>query len=170
MARLSARHRRPWRRHLRTLLYAVLLLGALPGLVAAGLAGDPGLLWLIPVGMVGAVLGAPIALAGLALMLLPLLVVLLVFGGPLFLAYRILDDRRRGEGFPAEVRLRRRYVAGELGYVEFREEMLGHLKERFARGELRLPDYEAEVERLLRPGRQLDAGRDPTLSGPLRVR
>jgi uncharacterized membrane protein len=170
MARLRARDRRRWRRHLRTLLYAVLLLGALPGVVSAGLAGDPRLLWLVPVGMVGALLGAPFALAALALSLLPLIVVLLVFGGPLFLAYRFLDDRRRGEGFPAEVRLRRRYVAGDLSYAEFREEMLGHLKERFARGELRLPDYEAAVERLLRPGRELDAGRDPSLSDPLRVR
>jgi hypothetical protein len=48
--------------------------------------------------------------------------------------------------------------------------MLDLLKERYAGGELRLAEYESEVERLLRPGQQLDAGRDSSLSDAFQSR
>jgi uncharacterized membrane protein len=157
-----------WRRFLRTALFVLLLLGALPGLVAAGVSGEAQLLWLIPAGMAAAVLGAPFALIGLLVMALPLLTTGLIVGVPLVLVYKMMGAQRRGDpadpAFTPEARLRRRYVAGELSYAEFRDTMLERLKTRFAEGELRLAEYEAEVERLLRPGRQLDAGRDPSLS------
>jgi hypothetical protein len=65
---------------------------------------------------------------------------------------------------PAEVVLRRRYVAGELGYEEFREGMTGLLRERYARGELALAAYEAALDELLRPARHLDVRGDPGLA------
>jgi hypothetical protein len=161
----SRRHRRRWRRHVRTVLLLLLALGALPGVVAAGISGNAQLLWLIPAGMVTAVVATPVALLALLTMALPLLVVGLTFGVPMVLAYRMLDRGRPGApGLTPEATLRRRYVAGELSYTEFRDTMLERLKERYAGGELRLAEYELEVERLLRPGRQLDAGRDPSLS------
>jgi hypothetical protein len=165
MGSRSRRRRRLWRRFLRTALFVLLLLGALPGLVAAGVSGEAQLLWLIPAGMAAAVLGAPFALIGLLVMALPLVTTGLIVGVPLVLVYKMMGAQRRGDpAFTPEVRLRRRYVAGELSYAEFRDTMLERLKTRFADGELRLAEYEAEVERLLRPGRQLDAGRDPSLS------
>ena len=148
---------------LRTVLLALLALGALPGVVAAGMSGNAQRLWLIPAGMVTAVVATPVALLALLTMALPLLVAGLAFGVPMVLAYRMLDRgawgaraHPRGDAAPA-LRRRRRDT-------EFRDTMLERLKERYAGGELRLAEYELEVERLLRPGRQLDAGRDPSLS------
>jgi uncharacterized membrane protein len=161
MARLSKQQRRRARRLLRSALFALLLLGAIPGLVIAGATGQPQLLWLIPAGMAAVVVGAPSAS-------LPLLALGLAFGAPFFLAHRYLGAQgQQAPRLPADVTLRRRYVSGELSYAEFQEQMLAGLKERYAQGELRLEEYEVEVERLLRPARELDAGRDPSLSGSL---
>ena len=171
MGRLSRRRRRRWRRYLQSALLVLLALGALPGVVAAGISGRPELLWLVPAGMAGILVGAPIALIVLLTIALPLLVAGLVLGGPMVLAYRLAGaGRPDAPGIAPEVSLRRRYVAGELSYAEFRDTMLDRLKERYAGGELRLAEYESEVERLLRPGRQLDAGRDPSLSDAFQTR
>jgi uncharacterized membrane protein len=168
MARLSKQHRRRARRLLRSALFALLLLGAIPGLVIAGATGEAQLLWLIPAGMAAIVVGAPFAVLALLTASLPLLALGLAFGAPLFLAHRYLGAQgQQAPRLPADVTLRRRYVSGELSYAEFREQMLAGLKERYAQGELRLEEYEVEVERLLRPARELDAGRDPSLSGSL---
>jgi hypothetical protein len=168
MARLSKQQRRRARRFLRSVLFALLLLGAIPGLVIAGATGEAHLLWLIPAGMAAIVVGAPFAVLALLTASLPLIALGLAFGAPLLLAYRYLGAQGQPAArLPAEVTLRRRYVAGELSYAEFREGMLAGLKERYAQGELRLEEYEAEVERLLRPARELDAGRDPSLSRSL---
>jgi hypothetical protein len=168
MARLSKQQRRRARRLLRSALFALLLLGAIPGLLIAGATGEAQLLWLIPAGMAAIVVGAPFAVLALLTASLPLLALGLAFGAPLFLAHRYLGAQGQpAPRLPADVTLRRRYVAGELSYAEFQEQMLAGLKERYAQGELRLEEYEVEVERLLRPARELDAGRDPSLSGSL---
>jgi hypothetical protein len=171
MARLSKQQRRRARRFVRSALFALLLLGAIPGLVIAGATGEPQLLWLIPAGMAAIVVGVPFAVLALLTAALPLIALGLAFGAPFLLAHRYLGAQGRPAArLPADVTLRRRYVAGELGYAEFREGMLAVLKERYAQGQLRLEEYEVEVERLLRPARELDAGRDPSLSGPLPLR
>jgi lysylphosphatidylglycerol synthetase-like protein (DUF2156 family) len=175
MGKRNRQQRRRWARHLRTLFFTVLLLGALPGLVAAGVSGQMSMLWLIPAGMIVAVLGAPVAALALALALAGMALPLAVVLGPLYLAYRVVDGNRRAQelataSIPPEVLLRRRYVAGELSYAEFQDEMLAHLKESYARGAIALPAYEAELDRLMRPGRLLDAAEDPSLAGALRTR
>jgi hypothetical protein len=65
---------------------------------------------------------------------------------------------------PRDVWLRRRYVAGDLTYPQFQREMIAHLRARYARGELGLHDYEAQIERLVAPTRRVDVERDPTVS------
>jgi energy-converting hydrogenase Eha subunit C len=175
MGKRNRQQRRRWRRHLRTLFFTVLLLGAMPGLVATGVTGQLTMLWLIPVGMIGAVVGAPFALLAMAVALAGMALPLAVVLGPLYLAYRVVDGRRQAQelamaSIPPEVLLRRRYVAGELSYAEFQDEMLTHLKESYARGAIALAAYEAELDRLMRPGRQLDAAGDPSLAGALRAR
>ncbi|MDQ3699485.1 MAG: hypothetical protein M3442_01020 [Chloroflexota bacterium] len=167
---------RRWRRHLRALLFAVLLLGALPGLAISAATGEAWALLFIPVGMMAAVVAAPFAIVGLGVgllsLLLPLLVLGVVFGAPLYLGYRLLDGRRRmpaleEAGITPEGLIRRRYVAGELTYAEFQDSMLASLKGRFTRGEIALAQYEVELEKLLQPARRLDVTRDPHLAGTL---
>lgn len=175
MARNKKQWRR-WRRHLRALLFTVLLLGALPGLTVSLVFGQFWGLFLIPVGMAAAVVATPFAIVGLGVglltLVLPLLVLGAVFGGPLYLVYRLLDGRQRvpaleGAGITPEGLLRRRYVAGEITYAEFQDSMLVCLKERFARGEIALAQYEAELDKLLQPARRLDVARDPFIAGTL---
>jgi uncharacterized membrane protein len=175
MARNKKQWRR-WRRHVRTLLFAVLLLGALPGLTASLVFGESWGLFLIPVGMAAAVVATPLAILGLGVglltLVLPLLVLGVVFGGPLYLVYRLLDGRPRmpvleRASITPEGLIRRRYVAGELTYAEFQDAMLTCLKERFARGEIALAQYEAELDTLLQPARRLDVARDPFIAGTL---
>jgi hypothetical protein len=76
-------------------------------------------------------------------------------------------SERPAPPLPPETTLRRRYVAGELGYAEFRDQMTCLLQERFARGELALPAYEAALDDLLRPARHLDVRGDPDLVAAL---
>lgn len=175
MARNKKQWRR-WRRHICALLFAVLLLGALPSLTISLIFGESWGLLLIPVGMAAAVVAAPFAIVGLGVgllsLLLPLLVLGVVFGAPLYLVYRLLDGRRRmpvpeESSITPEGLIRRRYVAGELTYTEFQDAMLALLKGRFTRGEIALAQYEAELERLLQPARHLDVARDPSLAGTL---
>jgi hypothetical protein len=45
--------------------------------------------------------------------------------------------------------------------------MVDLLKERFARGELAVTEYEAELEKLLEPAQHVDVGRDPAVAGTL---
>ncbi len=167
---------RHWRRHVRTLFFAVLLLGALPGLIISAATGLPWTLLLIPAGMIGALVATPITVLALALMVLsmalPVLVLGAVFGAPLYLVYRLVNGPGRtpaleDAGVTPEAVLRRRYVAGELSYAEFRGEMLTCLKGRFASGELALSQYEAELEKLMQPARHLDVARDPLVFGTL---
>jgi uncharacterized membrane protein len=175
MAKSRKQRRRRWRRAARAVLFATLICGALPGVLAALVSGHASFLWLVPAGIAA----APIVLLALAMavisMALPLIVVTLVFGGPLYLVYRLLDAPRRAreaeeDALGPEGLLRRRYVAGDLTYAEFQDGMMTLLKERYARGEMALSQFEAEVERLLEPLRRLDVKRDPRLSGLLRGR
>ena len=46
--------------------------------------------------------------------------------------------------------------------------MVGYLKDRCARGELGLSEYEAELEKVLGPARTLDVAHDPAVTGRLR--
>ncbi|HEX2036763.1 MAG TPA: hypothetical protein VHS99_21495 [Chloroflexota bacterium] len=181
MAR-SKRRRRRMRRVLSWIFLFVVAAGALPGLVISGLTGEPGALWIIPAGVVGAVVAAPFLLIGLAVAIVstavPLAVMAAVLGGPLYLMYRLLSPDERSSR-PSQTRamepalspeaiLRRRYVGGELTYQQFQSRMVDLLKERFARGELPMAQYEAELEKLLEPARRLDVSRDPTLAGSFR--
>ena len=55
--------------------------------------------------------------------------------------------------------LKRRYLAGTLSHVEYRDEMLAVLKNQFARGEIDVSEYEAEVEHLIRASQNADRRR-----------
>jgi hypothetical protein len=119
---------------------------------------------LVPFAMLVAVLSRPEVLLLLLLLAVTVLVLALalgtlaaVFPAPVVRAARLLAERRAEA--PADVLLRRRYLAGEIGYLEFRDGMIDLLKGRCARGELALGEYEAELERLLAPARHL--GRSP---------
>lgn len=184
--------RRKWRRHgrraLRRLVMGALLVGALMGLGHAFYHGSPAMaLFLVPATAVGMVVATPFVLLALAIalvaMALPLVIVGGILGGPFLLLYRMLGyGSRRGDDDESDfVRLpgrwsreetpvapdallRRRYVAGELTYDQFRTGMVELLKERFAQGQLGMTEYEAELEKLLKPARDLDAAHDPALA------
>ncbi|MGH2355074.1 MAG: hypothetical protein ACRDI2_19710 [Chloroflexota bacterium] len=180
MARSKKRWRR-WRRHVRAVLFAFLLISIVPGLIFSAAAGEPWPLFIVPMGMLGALVATPFVLLTLLVALLavalPFAILAAVFGGPLYLVYRLAGGGRRRRSdeddevtLSPEVLLRRRYVAGELTYQQFQTGMVDVLKDRFARGELPISEYEAELEKLLQPARHLDVTRDPALAGALRDR
>lgn len=76
-------------------------------------------------------------------------------------ASRPKDENRDGQRAPElpEEALKRRYLAGNLTHVEYRDEMLAILKGQFARGEIDVNDYEAEVEHLIRASQNADRRR-----------
>ena len=180
MAR-SKKRRRRIRRAVRAMLIVALMIGGLAGL-AGGIAADAGpfALLFVPLGMMAAVIVLPVLLLGLAVallgMLLPVAIPAAIFFGPLFLVYRLAG--RRGpaaDDAPASpldgaALLRRRYVAGELTYNQFQAGMVDFLKDRFARGEMALAEYEAELEKLLEPARRIDVLHDPAITAAIRTR
>jgi uncharacterized membrane protein len=102
-----------------------------------------------------------------------------VFGGPLYLLYRVGGARSRptgpydlddeDEALPADALLRRRFIAGEMTYDQFQREAVALLKNRYARGAIKLTEYEVELEKLIAPARVLDVKRDPALAGAPRL-
>ena len=156
---------------IRGLLAACLLIGVLVAVAA----GSPawGLLAL-PISMIGLIFVVPILLIVLVTVVLalalPAAILTGIFGAPLILLHRLSrhareqDDEEDEPSVDEDALLRRRYVAGELSYQEFQATMLGRLKDRYARGLLPLPAYEAELEKLLAPARHLDPARDPALA------
>jgi hypothetical protein len=155
--------------------------------------GEPAMLLFTPLMALGVFIAIPFVLLAITVAFLGsalgLAVPVLLVGGPLYLLYRLLGghgpnwSRRSTAAYDGneveealrmaaaqkaaarpETLLRRRYVAGELTYQEFQSGMVGILKERFARGEMALTEYEAEIERLLEPARRLDVARDPALA------
>ncbi|MBI3972894.1 MAG: hypothetical protein HY332_16580 [Chloroflexi bacterium] len=179
-------HRRRRRRFARVVMFAVVLLLVVQGMSAAGAAGNPfwGLVF-FPVTLLSAVVALPFVVLGMLLSLLalaiPLVVLTAIFGGPLYVLYRVLRsergtvagsrrERRMEVDAPLspDARLRRRYVAGELTYQQFQAEMVTLLKERYTRGDLTLSAYEAELDDLLKRARRLDVNRDPDLADDLR--
>jgi hypothetical protein len=164
---------------LRDLGIVATALTALLAFVALLLGGaDVVALVFVPLAFLVAALTRPEALLLLLLALVTLLVLVsatatlgAVFRAPpLALARRLAADgapppaEPPASPLPPETVLRRRYVAGELGYAEFRDGMTGLLRERYARGELPLAAYEAALDELLRPARYLDVRGDPSLA------
>jgi uncharacterized membrane protein len=155
---------------------AALLLGALFGALIPIAAGEPRLMFvLVPAMAVGSVVGLPFLVLAIVLSLLgallPLAIVAAIFGGPFYLLHRLT---RRADGavhaddddveLGPEALLRRRYVAGELAYDQFRDGMMDALKRRYAAGQISLGEYEREVDRLLAPARLLDVKGDPSVA------
>jgi hypothetical protein len=179
----ARRRRRRFRRVIRLALFMALVFGVLPGLLATSATGHPlaGLV-IVPAAMLATVLALPFLLLALvvtvAAVALPFAILAAMFGGPLYLVYRLTGGRersRRGDGeddddlLPEDARLRRRYVAGEITYAQFQEGMMGLLKERYTRGALPLAEYEAELEKLMAPARYVDVKRDPAVAGAPRL-
>lgn len=128
----------------------------------------------------GVAIAIPFVILGLAVAALALALVAAILGAPAMLSFWLIrrQMRQRRENARSaepelelgpEALLRRRYVAGEIGYEQFQQEMMGRLKDRFARGELGVSDYEREIEKLLEPARRLDVKRDPSLAGASRL-
>lgn len=185
----SRRRRRVIRRALRMAVLVVLLVSVLPGIaLTVSSSGDPlTRLLILPATMVGALVAAPIVLMALVVAVLavalPFAILTAIFGSPLYVMYRLTAGGRRGRRgavddeederdkvtLPADVVLRRRYVAGELTYEQFQSGMIGLLRERFVRGELPMPAYEAELERLMAPVRRMDVRGDPAVAAARRT-
>ena len=180
MARHSRRRRR-WRRLGRLVVVSILLTWIVLGAMAGpGFGYAPWHVLIIPAAIAGALLVAPFMLLGLVIAMLTIIpfwaFLALVVGGPLYLIYRFAAAGQRGRSsqagaidaraFTPETLLRRRYIAGELTYEQFRSGMIDLLKERFARGQLALSEYEAELDKLLKPARHLDLSGDRSLAGP----
>ncbi len=166
-------------RALRDLAAVVTAFTALLALVALLLGGtDVVALVFVPLVFVVAALTRPDILLLLLLVLVTLLVLVsatatlgAVLRAPLLALAQRLAASAAGGATPGptpplspEAALRRRSVAGDLTYLEFRDGMVALLRERCARGELALADYEAALDDLLRPARHLDVGRDPDLA------
>ena len=179
-----ARRRKRWRKWLGRVVgrtfKAAALLGALGGLTIALATGELYLaLLLMPAMAAGAVVALPFILISLAIallsMALPFAVLGTVFGGPFYVIHRLLsraggggegDDEEDLVGrLGPEGLLRRRYVAGELTYEQFRTGMLESLKGRFTRGEMNVTQYERELQALIEPARVLDTRTDPAVAG-----
>ncbi len=185
MADWTKRRRRHRLRVLALLLFAGLVINLIqhPPAAWSGLAS----VLLAPLALLGLAVGALVSLPLIALVLLitllalaiPVIILAAIFGGPVYVLYRLFGRGHRAreprEAEPIattpplspEARLRRRYVAGELTYEQFRTGMVDLLKERFARGELAVAEYESELEKLLEPARHIDVGHDPAVAGTL---
>jgi hypothetical protein len=122
---------------------------------------------LVPIAMLAAALSSPEALVLLVLAILTahalVLTAATIVAGLRRLPARPHSDGPDGpqvaSGLTPELRLRRRYLAGDMAYADFQSAMLAVLKDRYARGDIGLIDFETEVERLLRPARDLGVGR-----------
>jgi hypothetical protein len=161
-----------WLDTLRSFVVVACLLAALLGFASAVLSGvHVATLLLVPVAMLIAALSSPPILLLLALVILAAhgLVLTAAAVGSFLQRRDPADANRAGAAAPPaslshETWLRRRYLAGEIDYLEFRTAMLAVLKDRCAQGDLALADYEHAVERLLQPARHLGV-RDTTAPG-----
>jgi hypothetical protein len=179
--------KRKYRRRVRRLVRLVVLACLVIGFMSWGLGWTGMPISFLVLGTLGALLVIPAVLLALvvttAAVATPFAIVAAIFGAPFYLIHRLTRgagsasrdaDDDADAAYPAravhseEALLRRRYVAGELTYQQFQTGMVGLLKERFARGDLRLTEYEAELEKLLQPARHLDAARDPALAAAVR--
>ena len=176
----AKRGRRGVRRILRAVLRGLLAVGILSAVLAAVAGGNP--LWallVLPLSMLALLVIVPILLFVLIVvalsLALPVATLAAIVGGPAYVVYRLSgrggrraradrDDEDEAPVLAEDTVLRRRYVAGQLTYDQFQAGMVAFLRDRFARGELRLAEYEAELEKLLAPARHLDVKRDPTLA------
>ena len=182
------RHRRALRRLIRRVirgaLWTALVVSLLPGLAITVASGHAALgLIIVPAVMVATLVSLPFLLLGMVLLVavvaLPFAILAAVFGGPLYLLYRIGGARSRSaeayelddedEALPADALLRRRFIAGEMTYDQFQREAVALLKDRYARGAIKLTEYEVELEKLIAPARILDVKRDPALAGAPRL-
>ncbi len=164
-----------------------LVVGALLGLaITFALGASTWGLVIVPLTMVATLVGLPFLVLGLALLValvaLPFAMLAVVFGGPLYMLYRVGSARSRSvreydfddegdedEALPADALLRRRFIAGEITYDQFQREAVALLKDRYARGAIKLTEYEVELEKLIAPARVLDVKRDPALAGAPRL-
>jgi len=177
---------------LRAAMGAATGFGLLVALLVLAAFGNPawGLLAL-PMAMLAGLIVVPILLFALLMvalsLALPVALLTGIFGAPAYLFLRVIGWRRgsfgrasRGQDrwdgdqdgwetpLATDELLRRRYVAGQLSYQAFQSGMIGVLRDRFARGEIKLAEYEAELDRLLAPARHLDVARDPALAAAWR--
>ena len=145
-----------WLEIVRSFVGLACLVAALLGFAAAVLSGvHVATLLLVPIAMLVATLSSPMTL------MLLVVAVLALHGLVLACATVIAALRRPEAALPAEAldpsgaaeaRLRRRYAAGAIGALKFRDGMLPLLKERYARGDLSLDEYESAIDRLMRVG------------------
>jgi uncharacterized membrane protein len=153
-----------WVDGLRTALGIVIPLLLLFGVLAALLSGVHVVsLMLVPLALLIAALSSPPVLVLLLVTILALHALVLTTATVLA-AIRRPHQETPKPSLPPETILRRQYVAGTLTYEQFQTSMLDLLKQRCARGELSLAEYEVQVEHLLRPVRQFDVHHDPTLA------
>jgi uncharacterized membrane protein len=138
---------------------------------------------LVPAGAIGTVVALPFLVLALVIALisvaLPFGILTAILGGPFYVFHRLTrragdaEDVDQDDDEDAPVRLgpegilRRRYVAGELTYTQFRDGMLDTLKRRFAVGDLNVTQYERELQLLIEPARVLDTRNDPAVAGTL---
>jgi uncharacterized membrane protein len=145
-----------WLEIARSFVGVACLLTALLGFAAAVLSGvHVATLLLVPIAMIVAALSSPMTL-------MLLVVAVLALHGLVLASATVIAALRRPAAAPtledldpsdaAEARLRRRYEAGTIGAAKFRNGMLPLLKERYARGDLSLGEYEGAVDRLMRTG------------------
>ena len=124
------------------------------------------------VGVVAGLVALPFVVVIAALALVVLLIGLSIAGAvaagiiglPAWLIWRASrpnDETSDGKRTPElpEDGLKRRYLAGTLTHMEYRDEMLAVLKGQFSRGEIDVNDYEAEVEHLIRASQNADRRR-----------
>ena len=124
------------------------------------------------IGVVAGLVALPFVVVIAALALVVLLIGLSIAGAvaagiiglPAWLIWRAsrpkdeTSDGKRTSELP-EDGLKRRYLAGTLTHMEYRDEMLAVLKGQFSRGEIDVNDYEAEVEHLIRASQNADRRR-----------
>ena len=144
-----------WLEVARSFVVVACLLAALLGFAAAVLSGvHVATLLLVPIAMLVAALSSPMTLMLLVVGVLALHGLVLASATVIAALRRpaadlSLEEVDRTEA--AEARLRRHYAAGIIGAARFRDGMLSLLRERYARGDLSLGEYEGAVDRLMRP-------------------
>ncbi|MSQ43949.1 MAG: hypothetical protein EXR45_07045 [Chloroflexi bacterium] len=152
---------RPLRRFVWRAVVAVILLGVVIPAVIGPVIGVVAGLIALPFVAVIAVLALVVLLLGLAI---AGAVAAGMIGLPAWLIWRASRskhesrDGQRTAELP-EDGLKRRYLAGNLTHTEYRDEMLAILTGQFARGEIDVNDYEAEVEHLIRASQNADRRR-----------
>ena len=149
---------RPLRRFVWRVVLTVILLGVVIPAVIGPVVGIMAGLIALPFVVIIAVLALMLLLLGLAI---AGAVAAGIIGVPAWFIWRASRpkdenrERQRTPELPEDV-LKRRYLAGNLTHLEYRDEMLAILKGQFARGDIDVNDYEAEVEHLIRASQNAD--------------